>query len=98
METGVTPLSKLSMVKTTSVTPLIKILKMPAFSLNLENLKGDLDMYVKSLEQENPSLAIIRVRNNVSYGLSHARASGWRAATADVVAILDAHIEVHELW
>ncbi|XP_028440148.1 probable polypeptide N-acetylgalactosaminyltransferase 8 [Perca flavescens] len=63
-----------------------------------ENLKGDLDMYVKSLEQENPSLAIIRVRNNESYGLSHARASGWRAATADVVAILDAHIEVHELW
>ncbi|XP_031160829.1 probable polypeptide N-acetylgalactosaminyltransferase 8 isoform X1 [Sander lucioperca] len=63
-----------------------------------ENLKGDLDMYVKSLEQEDPSLSIKRVRHNVSYGLSHARASGWRAATADVVAILDAHIEVHELW
>uniref|UniRef100_A0A3B4AXN7 Glycosyltransferase 2-like domain-containing protein n=1 Tax=Periophthalmus magnuspinnatus TaxID=409849 RepID=A0A3B4AXN7_9GOBI len=31
-------------------------------------------------------------------GLAFARASGWRAATADVVAILDAHIEVHELW
>ncbi|XP_034734418.1 probable polypeptide N-acetylgalactosaminyltransferase 8 isoform X3 [Etheostoma cragini] len=63
-----------------------------------ENLKGDLDLYVKSLEQENPGLSITRVRHNESFGLSHARASGWRASTADVVAILDAHIEVHELW
>ncbi|KAA8590445.1 probable polypeptide N-acetylgalactosaminyltransferase 8 [Etheostoma spectabile] len=63
-----------------------------------ENLKGDLDLYVKSLEHENPGLSIKRVRHNESFGLSHARASGWRASTADVVAILDAHIEVHELW
>lgn len=63
-----------------------------------ENLKGDLDAYVKSLEEENPSLRIIRVRHTEQKGLAFARASGWRAATADVVAILDAHIEVHELW
>ncbi|CAI5638375.1 unnamed protein product [Oreochromis niloticus] len=63
-----------------------------------ENLKGDLDMYVKSLEQENPNLRIVRVRHSEQRGLASARASGWRAATADVVAILDAHIEVHEMW
>ncbi|MEQ2222814.1 hypothetical protein ILYODFUR_030315, partial [Ilyodon furcidens] len=63
-----------------------------------ENLKGDLDAYVKSLEEQNPSLRITRVRHTEQKGLAHARVSGWRAATADVVAILDAHIEVHELW
>ncbi|XP_058501684.1 probable polypeptide N-acetylgalactosaminyltransferase 8 [Solea solea] len=63
-----------------------------------ENLKGDLDMYVKSLEQENPTLNITRVRHNKQRGLASARVSGLRAATAEVVAILDAHIEVHEMW
>ncbi|XP_076741662.1 putative polypeptide N-acetylgalactosaminyltransferase 8 [Maylandia zebra] len=63
-----------------------------------DNLKGDLDVYVKLLEQENPNLRIVRVRHSEQRGLAHARASGWRAATADVVAILDAHIEVHEMW
>nr|XP_043892097.1 probable polypeptide N-acetylgalactosaminyltransferase 8 isoform X3 [Solea senegalensis] len=63
-----------------------------------ENLKGELDMYVKSLEQENPTLNITRVRHNKQRGLSYTRVSGLRAATADVVAILDAHIEVHEMW
>ncbi|XP_028263779.1 probable polypeptide N-acetylgalactosaminyltransferase 8 [Parambassis ranga] len=63
-----------------------------------ENLKGELDTYVKSLEQENPSLRIVRVRHTEQLGLAHARSSGWKAATADVVAILDAHIEVHKMW
>ncbi|XP_044212962.1 probable polypeptide N-acetylgalactosaminyltransferase 8 [Thunnus albacares] len=63
-----------------------------------ENLKGDLDLYVKSLEQENPSLRITRVRHTEQLGLAYARASGMGAATADVVAILDAHIEVHDMW
>ncbi|KAJ0069577.1 hypothetical protein NL108_010396, partial [Boleophthalmus pectinirostris] len=63
-----------------------------------ENLKEPLDAYIKSIEEENPSLRFIRVRHTEQRGLAFARASGWRAATADVVAILDAHIEVHELW
>lgn len=63
-----------------------------------ENLKEPLDQYIKTIEEENPSLKFIRVRNKVQRGLASARAAGWRAATADVVAILDAHIEVHELW
>ncbi|CAF98875.1 unnamed protein product, partial [Tetraodon nigroviridis] len=63
-----------------------------------EDLKGDLDFYVKALEKENPSVRFTRVRHTEQKGLSHARVSGWSAATADVVAILDAHIEVHEMW
>lgn len=70
----------------------------PTFFSDSEDLKGDMDIYVKSLEQKNPSLLIKRVRHNEQRGLAYARASGWRAATADVVAILDAHIEVHEMW
>uniref|UniRef100_A0A671V4S2 Polypeptide N-acetylgalactosaminyltransferase n=1 Tax=Sparus aurata TaxID=8175 RepID=A0A671V4S2_SPAAU len=63
-----------------------------------EDLKEDLDIYVKMLEQQNPDLRIARVRHDVQKGLATARVSGWKAATADVVAILDAHIEVHEMW
>ncbi|XP_056138177.1 probable polypeptide N-acetylgalactosaminyltransferase 8 [Lampris incognitus] len=63
-----------------------------------ENLKGDLDRYVKSVVEENPGLHITRVKHSVQRGLTQARISGWRAATADVVAILDAHIEVHNMW
>uniref|UniRef100_A0A8C6WGI9 Polypeptide N-acetylgalactosaminyltransferase n=1 Tax=Neogobius melanostomus TaxID=47308 RepID=A0A8C6WGI9_9GOBI len=63
-----------------------------------DDLKEPLDQYIKTIETENPSLKFIRVRHNEQQGLAFARASGWRAATADVVAILDAHIEVHELW
>ena len=55
-------------------------------------------MYVKTLEQENPTVRFTKVRHSEQRGLAYARASGWRAATADVVAILDAHIEVHEMW
>ncbi|KAM4619086.1 putative polypeptide N-acetylgalactosaminyltransferase 8 [Polymixia lowei] len=63
-----------------------------------EDLKGDLDLYVKTIEEQNPGLHITRVKHNEQLGLTQARISGWRAATADVVAILDAHIEVHQQW
>ncbi|KAM9853888.1 putative polypeptide N-acetylgalactosaminyltransferase 8 [Aulostomus maculatus] len=63
-----------------------------------EDLKGDLDLYVRSLELQNPSLRIKRVKHQEQRGLAFARISGWGAATSDVVAILDAHIEVHEMW
>ncbi|XP_029614804.1 probable polypeptide N-acetylgalactosaminyltransferase 8 isoform X2 [Salmo trutta] len=63
-----------------------------------DDLKGDLDVYVKSIEAQNPLFRMVRVRHVESLGLTQARISGWRAATADVVAILDAHIEVHKEW
>uniref|UniRef100_A0A6Q2XLT7 Polypeptide N-acetylgalactosaminyltransferase n=1 Tax=Esox lucius TaxID=8010 RepID=A0A6Q2XLT7_ESOLU len=63
-----------------------------------DDLKKDLEVYVKSIEAQNPGLQIIIVKHTESLGLAQARNSGFRAATADVVAILDAHIEVHKEW
>uniref|UniRef100_A0A3P8YRV3 Polypeptide N-acetylgalactosaminyltransferase n=1 Tax=Esox lucius TaxID=8010 RepID=A0A3P8YRV3_ESOLU len=63
-----------------------------------DDLKEDLDIYVKSIEAQNPGLRVVKVKHTESLGLSQARISGFRAATADVVAILDAHIEVHIEW
>ncbi|TNN85070.1 putative polypeptide N-acetylgalactosaminyltransferase 8 [Liparis tanakae] len=63
-----------------------------------DDLKEDLDAYVKMIEKQNPNILITRVRHSEQRGLAAARVSGWRAATADVVAILDVHIEVHEMW
>uniref|UniRef100_A0A3B3HK69 Polypeptide N-acetylgalactosaminyltransferase n=1 Tax=Oryzias latipes TaxID=8090 RepID=A0A3B3HK69_ORYLA len=39
-----------------------------------------------------------KVRHSEQLGLTQARLSGWKAATGDVVAILDAHIEVNVQW
>ncbi|CAN9498721.1 unnamed protein product [Ophioblennius macclurei] len=77
---------------------LLKEIVMVDDNSSYEDLKEPLDAYIKALEEENPSVRFIRVRHTEQKGLAHARVSGWRAATADVVAILDAHIEVHEMW
>uniref|UniRef100_A0A8C5BG23 Polypeptide N-acetylgalactosaminyltransferase n=1 Tax=Gadus morhua TaxID=8049 RepID=A0A8C5BG23_GADMO len=63
-----------------------------------DDLKQDFDMYIKTIEDQNPGLLMTRVSHSEQLGLTTARISGWKAATADVVAILDAHIEVHDLW
>ncbi|KAJ8002874.1 hypothetical protein DPEC_G00163490 [Dallia pectoralis] len=63
-----------------------------------DDLKEDLDIYLKSIEAQNPWLRIVRVKHSESLGLAQARISGFKAASADVVAILDAHIEVHNVW
>ncbi|XP_029008729.1 probable polypeptide N-acetylgalactosaminyltransferase 8 isoform X2 [Betta splendens] len=77
---------------------LLKEIVMVDDNSNNENLKGDLDSYVKMLEQQHPTVRFVRVRHTEQRGLAYARASGWRASSADVVAILDAHIEVHDMW
>ncbi|XP_069561488.1 probable polypeptide N-acetylgalactosaminyltransferase 8 [Brachyistius frenatus] len=86
-----------SIIDRTPKTLLKEIIMVDDNSSN-EDLKGDLDVYVKSLEQQNPSLRFVRVKHSKQRGLAYGRVSGWKAATADVVAILDAHIEVHEMW
>ncbi|XP_037306456.2 probable polypeptide N-acetylgalactosaminyltransferase 8 [Pungitius pungitius] len=86
-----------SIIDRTSKNLLKEIILVDDNSSN-DDLKEDLDLYMKMIEQQNPSLRITRVRHSEQRGLAHARASGWEVATADVVAILDAHIEVHELW
>ncbi|XP_071357667.1 probable polypeptide N-acetylgalactosaminyltransferase 8 isoform X2 [Trachinotus anak] len=62
-----------------------------------EDLMEKLDDYVAFIHEERPGL-IKRVRHSQQLGLTQARLSGWKAAVGDVVAILDAHIEVHVQW
>ncbi|XP_046878967.1 probable polypeptide N-acetylgalactosaminyltransferase 8 [Hypomesus transpacificus] len=62
-----------------------------------EDLMEKLDVYIISINEERPGL-LVRVRHSEQLGLTQARLSGWKAATGDVVAILDAHIEVHLQW
>ncbi|KAG7455977.1 hypothetical protein MATL_G00246850 [Megalops atlanticus] len=62
-----------------------------------EDLKDKLDAYISFIHEERPGL-VKRVRHREQMGLTQARISGWEAATGDVVAILDAHIEVHVGW
>ncbi|XP_038257072.1 probable polypeptide N-acetylgalactosaminyltransferase 8 [Dermochelys coriacea] len=62
-----------------------------------EDLKGNLDEQIKKYNAKHPGLLKI-VRHQKREGLTQARISGWEASTADVVAILDAHIEVNVGW
>uniref|UniRef100_A0A3P9HNW2 Polypeptide N-acetylgalactosaminyltransferase n=1 Tax=Oryzias latipes TaxID=8090 RepID=A0A3P9HNW2_ORYLA len=48
-------------------------------------------------KNKRPGL-VKKVRHSEQLGLTQARLSGWKAATGDVVAILDAHIEVTVQW
>ncbi|XP_016299477.1 probable polypeptide N-acetylgalactosaminyltransferase 8 [Sinocyclocheilus anshuiensis] len=62
-----------------------------------EDLKTQLHVYITSINEKHPGLVKL-VTHSEQKGLSQARISGWKAATGDVVAILDAHIEVHVKW
>ncbi|XP_062991105.1 probable polypeptide N-acetylgalactosaminyltransferase 8 [Elgaria multicarinata webbii] len=66
------------------------------FSSN-EELKGPLDEHIKNYNAKHPGLLKI-VRHQKRKGLTEARISGWKASSADVVVILDAHIEVNLEW
>ncbi|XP_051974876.1 probable polypeptide N-acetylgalactosaminyltransferase 8 [Xyrauchen texanus] len=62
-----------------------------------EDLKSLLEVYVSSINEKHPGL-VKMVTHSEQRGLAQARISGWKVATGDVVAILDAHIEVHVKW
>uniref|UniRef100_A0A3P9HNF2 Polypeptide N-acetylgalactosaminyltransferase n=1 Tax=Oryzias latipes TaxID=8090 RepID=A0A3P9HNF2_ORYLA len=62
-----------------------------------EDLMQKLDNYISFIHEERPGL-VKKVRHSEQLGLTQARLSGWKAATGDVVAILDAHIEVTVQW
>ncbi|XP_037551894.1 probable polypeptide N-acetylgalactosaminyltransferase 8 [Nematolebias whitei] len=62
-----------------------------------KDLMEKLDEYINSIHEERPGL-IKKVRHSEQLGLTQARLSGWKTAVGDVVAILDAHIEVHVQW
>uniref|UniRef100_A0A3B3UQU9 Polypeptide N-acetylgalactosaminyltransferase n=1 Tax=Poecilia latipinna TaxID=48699 RepID=A0A3B3UQU9_9TELE len=61
------------------------------------DLLDKLDLYISSIHEERPGL-VKKIRHSEQLGLTQARLTGWKAAVGDVVAILDAHIEVHVQW
>lgn len=61
------------------------------------DLGKPLQDYIGQINKERPGL-IKKVWHERQMGLSQSRISGWKQATADVVAILDAHIEATEGW
>nr|XP_055048779.1 probable polypeptide N-acetylgalactosaminyltransferase 8 [Misgurnus anguillicaudatus] len=66
------------------------------YSSNVD-LQLALDEYIDQINKDKPGL-LKKVRHTRQMGLAKARISGWEAATGQVVAILDAHIEVIEQW
>uniref|UniRef100_A0A8C6TEV7 Polypeptide N-acetylgalactosaminyltransferase n=1 Tax=Neogobius melanostomus TaxID=47308 RepID=A0A8C6TEV7_9GOBI len=61
------------------------------------DLRGMLQEYIDEIHTHQPGL-IKKVRHKKQMGLSQARITGWKEATADVVAVLDAHVEATEGW
>ncbi|XP_047452240.1 probable polypeptide N-acetylgalactosaminyltransferase 8 [Mugil cephalus] len=62
-----------------------------------DDLGKPLQDYIDQIHNEIPGL-IKKVQHERQMGLSQSRISGWEHATADVVVILDAHIEATEGW
>lgn len=62
-----------------------------------EELKANLDEKIELYNQKYPGLLKI-IRHTERKGLAQARNTGRDVATAEVVAILDAHIEVNVGW
>ncbi|XP_077025880.1 putative polypeptide N-acetylgalactosaminyltransferase 8 isoform X2 [Tamandua tetradactyla] len=85
-----------SIIDRTPSRVLKEIILVDDFSSNGE-LKEDLDEQIKLYNQKYPGLLRI-IRHTERRGLAQARNTGWEAATADVVAILDSHIEVNIGW
>ncbi|XP_077589153.1 putative polypeptide N-acetylgalactosaminyltransferase 8 isoform X2 [Stigmatopora nigra] len=85
-----------SLIDKTPANLLIEIILVDDHSTN-EDLKGMLDDYIRLIHEERPGL-LKQIVHKEQLGLTRARLSGWEVATGDVVAILDAHIEVHLQW
>ncbi|CAN0031679.1 unnamed protein product [Bubo scandiacus] len=85
-----------SIINRTPSHLLKEILLVDDYSSN-DDLKGPLETHIKNYNAKHPGLLKI-IRHQKRQGLTQARISGWEASTADVVAILDAHIEVNVAW
>ncbi|KAL2776993.1 putative polypeptide N-acetylgalactosaminyltransferase 8, partial [Daubentonia madagascariensis] len=85
-----------SIINRTPSRLLKEIILVDDFSSNGE-LKVYLDEKIKIYNKKYPGLLKV-IRHTERKGLAQARNTGWEAATADVVAILDAHIEVNVGW
>ncbi|KAL4622934.1 polypeptide N-acetylgalactosaminyltransferase 18-like [Arapaima gigas] len=62
-----------------------------------EELKGKLQDFVDETNSQWPGL-IKMIRHARQEGLIRSRVSGWRASTAPVVALFDAHVEFNTDW
>lgn len=68
-----------------------------AFSPPPEELKEKLTEYVDKVNGQKPGFIKV-VRHSKQEGLIRSRVSGWRVATAPVVALFDAHVEFNVGW
>nr|XP_020766766.1 polypeptide N-acetylgalactosaminyltransferase 18 [Odocoileus virginianus texanus] len=66
-------------------------------ALDQEELKEKLTEYVDKVNGQKPGFIKV-VRHSKQEGLIRSRVSGWRAATAPVVALFDAHVEFNVGW
>ncbi|XP_059391886.1 polypeptide N-acetylgalactosaminyltransferase 18-like isoform X2 [Carassius carassius] len=64
---------------------------------NNAELSENLQRFVDETNQQRPDFIKV-VRHNKQEGLIRSRVSGWRAATAPVVALFDAHVEFSVGW
>ncbi|XP_057237981.1 polypeptide N-acetylgalactosaminyltransferase 18 isoform X1 [Malurus melanocephalus] len=64
---------------------------------NNEELKEKLQQYVDEVNAHKAGFIKV-VRHSKQEGLIRSRVSGWRAATAPVVALFDAHVEFNVGW
>ncbi|KAL0968549.1 hypothetical protein UPYG_G00268320 [Umbra pygmaea] len=64
---------------------------------NNAELKDNLQNFVKETNAQRPDFIKV-VRHNKQEGLIRSRVSGWRAASAPVVALFDAHVEFNIGW
>ncbi|KAF3829983.1 hypothetical protein GH733_001408 [Mirounga leonina] len=62
-----------------------------------EELKEKLTEYVDKVNDQKPGFIKV-VRHSKQEGLIRSRVSGWRVATAPVVALFDAHVEFNVGW
>uniref|UniRef100_H0V3X5 Polypeptide N-acetylgalactosaminyltransferase n=1 Tax=Cavia porcellus TaxID=10141 RepID=H0V3X5_CAVPO len=85
-----------SIINRTPLWLLKEIILVDDFSSNGE-LKIPLNEKIEFYNQMYPGLLKI-IRHAERKGLAHARNTGWKAASADVVVILDAHVEVNVGW
>uniref|UniRef100_A0A8C4JL46 Polypeptide N-acetylgalactosaminyltransferase n=1 Tax=Dromaius novaehollandiae TaxID=8790 RepID=A0A8C4JL46_DRONO len=64
---------------------------------NNEELKEKLKKYIDEVNAQKPGFIKV-VRHSKQEGLIRSRVSGWRVATAPVVALFDAHVEFSVGW
>ncbi|XP_072506663.1 probable polypeptide N-acetylgalactosaminyltransferase 8 [Notamacropus eugenii] len=86
----------ISIINRTPSHLLKELILVDDFSSN-EELKRNLDKQIQLYKKKYPKLLKL-IRHTKRRGLTQARLSGYQAATADVVAILDAHVEVTTGW